>query len=443
MRNYLRNVAAACTLLTISLGVRAAAAQVVLSGGTIHTGAGETYENAKIVLNADGTIGAVGANVAVPANAEVVDVTGKVVTAGLVDPYTRIGLVEIGAVAGTRDADPGPIDGERDPIRAAFRVTDAINPYSANIAVQRAGGVTSAVVVPSGGIIAGRGAVVDLAGEDADATVVEPEAVMFVQGGQQASSSRGLTMLRLREVFDDARVYAESPERYDENRMRALAASRLDLIALEEAAERPVYFEVHRAADIRAVLAFSRALDLEPVIVGGTEAWMVADELARDDAVVIVQPIHNLPWSFDRLAVRDDNATRLAKRGVRVAVSAFDTHQVRNLRFLAGNAIREGLDREAALRAVTVNAAAAAGVADRYGTLEAGKVANVVVWSGDPFEFSTRAEAIYVRGEPVTLENRQTKLFERYRELRRRGEVPAPRPREGASSSDPTPAKER
>lgn len=433
--NGLTKLAAALALIAVLPAT--AVAQTVLTGGTVHVGNGEVIENGVVVIGADGKIAGVGKNVATPANAKVIDVGGKVVTPGLIDVDTQLGLVEIWAVNATRDSDPGPVDSPvKDPIRAAFRASDAFNPLSAAFAVQRVGGVTSAVTTPGGGLISGQGAFIDLDGELGDATIVDPTVVMWVQLGPEREGSRGLSMLRLREVFEDAKFYEANRKNFDENRLRQLSASRLDLLAIGEAVRtrRPMMFYVHRAADILAVLELAREYGLNPIIAGGAQAWMVANELAAAKVPVVLQPTHNLPWSFDMLGAREDSAALLAKAGVPVVLSVFDTHNARNLRYMAGNAVRGGLDANVALQAITKNAADAVGVGERYGTLEAGKVGNVVVWSGDPFEFSTAPEAIYIHGRPIDMQTRQTKLFDRYRELERRA-PPAERVIEKAAES--------
>lgn len=184
-------------------------------------------------------------------------------------------------------------------------------------------------------------------------------------------------------------------------------------------------FRVNRASDIRVVLKFADEIGLRPIIVGGAEAWRVADELAARKVPVVVQPTLNLPERFEKLGARADNAALLRKAGVPVILSTFSTHNVRKLRQAAGNAVRAGMSHADALEAVTAAPARALG-RDDIGTIEAGKAADLVVWSGDPFELSTRVERLYINGEPASLDNRQQKLFERYQQLPRR-DMPAGR----------------
>lgn len=404
-------------------GPDVASAQTVIRGGEVRPVGGEPIEEGVVVIGADGTIESVGdSEMSVPSGAEVVDASGMVVTPGLVDARTQLGLVEIWAVDETRDYDRGGDDR----IRASFRAADGFNPTSAALPVTRTGGVTSAVIVPNGGLVAGQSAWIDLRGSDLGfASVVEPTVGMHMRframGGEEGLKSRGAISESLRELYDDARYFRDNAEAFDENRARDLAASRLDLEALTETlgAGRPVVFNSHRASDILQSLEFAEEEGLDPIVTGGLEAWRVADRLASEQIPVVVQPTANLPSSFETLGARFDNAARLAEAGVPVVLSTFDTHNVRKLRQFAGNAIRAGMSREQALRAVTLHPAEAFRVDDRYGTLESGKVGNVVVWSGDPFELSTRVEAMFVRGRRVSLETRQEKLFERYRDLDR------------------------
>jgi imidazolonepropionase-like amidohydrolase len=188
---------------------------------------------------------------------------------------------------------------------------------------------------------------------------------------------------------------------------------------------------VSRAADILRILELSREYGLRLILAGVEEGWRVADAIAAAEVPVLVTPLTNLPSSFARLGSRYDNAALLARAGVRVALYVGGAHEARTLRQEAGNAVAWGLDRDAALRAVTIEPARIFGMERDYGALAPGKVANVVVWSGDPFELSTHATHVFVRGAEASLETRQTALFARYRDLERalRG-APRPRPRE-------------
>lgn len=424
----------AATWASFGLGATARA-QTVLKGAQVHTVSGPIIEKGVVIIGKDGRIAAVGGpQLAIPDGAKVVDASGMVVTPGLVDAHTELGLVEISAVANTRDANPGgkDIDG-LDSIRAAFQAWDGFNPASVAIPITRTGGVTSAVIVPRGGLVSGQSAWIDLGQTSVGyARVVRRPTALYINlgaaGSQATGGSRGGALYALRLLYDDVVFYRDHRRDFDANRSRDLAASRLDLQALIPTLGGgiPVVFHARRASDIIRALDFASAHHLRPIISGADEAWMVAKRLAKQKAAVIVNPLDNLPTQFEALGARMDNAAILGKAGVPVILSTFDTHNVRNLRQYAGNAVRAGMSHEAALRAVTLTPAQAFGVSKDYGSLQVGKVANIAVWSGDPFEFSTHVVRLYVAGKAVSLDNRQRRLFERYRHLKRHGVPAAP-----------------
>ena len=402
---------AACVPTTL------AAQTIAITGGTVHPVAGPPIEGATVLVE-DGMITAVGVDVEVPASAERIDATGKVVTPGLIDLGTSIGLVEVDLESQTRDDAMGG-----DFVVAAFDVTDGINPRSVLIPVTRLGGVTTVASRPVSGLIPGQAAVIDLAGSTVDELLVKPRAAMMANYGSGAASltggSRGSASLRLREVLDDAVFWRDNRADVDRGRSRPLSHSRLDLEALQPvlAGDMPLVVNVDRASDILAVMRIAEEHGLRLVIERGAEAWLVREQLAQAGVPVVLRPLTNLPRSFSSLGSRLDNAVLLRAAGVPTAFSTFDNHNARDLTLEAGNAVRFGLEWGEALRAVTLTPAEIYGIADRYGSLEPGKVANVVVWSGDPFELSTRPEAVLIRGREMALTSRQTELFDRYQAL--------------------------
>lgn len=224
--------------------------------------------------------------------------------------------------------------------------------------------------------------------------------------------------MRLREAFEDARFYAEHQDNYQRGATRDLSLSRLDLDALRAVldGEMPLVVRASRASDIDAALRIAREFDISLILQGGEEAWMRADALADAEVPVVAKPLNNLPTEFDRLGTRFDNATQLQEAGVPVVISTFDTHNARNLRYEAGNAVRFGMDWDSALRAVTIGPAETLGIDESHGSLEEGKTANLVVWSGDPFELTTTAERVFIRGEEMDDDSRQKRLMRRYRD---------------------------
>jgi imidazolonepropionase-like amidohydrolase len=237
-------------------------------------------------------------------------------------------------------------------------------------------------------------------------------------GAGLAGGSRSTAMLQLREALEDAADYAANRAAYNAAQRRAYVRSRLDLAALQPVlrGEIPLAVQANRASDLLAAMRLAEQYKLRLVLLGAAEGWMVADEIARRKVPVVIKPLTNIP-SFDALGATLENAGRLARAGVTVALSAFDTYNTRNLRQEAGNAIAYGMDRDAALGAVTRVPAEVWGVADRGGALEAGKDADVVVWSGDPFELTTAAEHVFIKGREVPRDTRQRQLLERYRDV--------------------------
>jgi imidazolonepropionase-like amidohydrolase len=379
-------------------------------------------DDATVVL-VGGKVAVVGAGVAAPPGARTIDGHGKVVTPGFIDAASDVGVVDVELEAGSNDTDV------RSPMTPALRMVDGYNPRSAVIPITRAGGVTSVVVAPRGGVLGGQSAFVDLAGDTVAEAVVRPVLAQaaFVDEDtvQESAGTRGGLWLMLREALDDARFYATHKGQYDANGARQLSVRRAGLEALVPVirGEQPLVVEAHRASDIEAALRLADDFKLKLVLQGASEAWMVADELARRKVVVIVDPLQDLPEKFDRLHARSDNAGILSGAGVRVVISTFAAHQARLLWQHAANAVRLGMDHDAAIRAVTETPAEAFGLKG-YGRLEAGAVGNVVVWSGDPLQLTTHVEHVFVRGREQSLETRQKLLLERYRTL--------PVPRDGS-----------
>lgn len=402
------------------------AQEIAIVGGTVHPVSSPPIEGATVLVR-DGRIMAVGRDLDVPGTARVVDAAGKVVTPGLFDPWSSIGLVEVDLVRQTNDQRLADDD---DQVTAAFDPLYGLNPRSTLVSWARSGGVTTVATGPRGGLIAGQASVIDLAGASAAEMIAAPRVAMIAAFGEagagRAGGARGGAALRLREVLEDARFWAARRAAFDAGDSRELSESRLDLEALQPvlAGEMPLLVEAHRASDIEAVLGLAAEYGFRPVIVGGAEAWMVAGRLADARAPVILKPLTSLPSSFERLGARFDNAARLAEAGVEVAFSSFENHRAPAIVQEAGNAVRFGLPRETALRAITLTPAEIYGVADRYGTIEPGKVADLVVWSGDPLEVTTLPETVVIRGVIVPGRSRQAELLERYRSLD--GDLPPP-----------------
>jgi imidazolonepropionase-like amidohydrolase len=418
----MRRILAAAALF---LAAPAAAQTIAIEGGDVYTAAGTPLRGATVVIQ-NGRITAVGQGVAVPAGARRIDARGKWVTPGLIESTSELGLREVGSLNQTDDAEIRGVLERRetqDQVQAAFTVTEGLNPRSMVIPVNRILGVTTAVTRPTGSLISGQGAVVDLIGDRVEEmTVVSPVAMYgsMSEGARGAvGGPRAAVSMRLREVLEDARAYARNRAAFERGGTREFSVSRLDLEALQPmlAGRQPLVLEAHRASDIQLALRIAQEYDLRLVVTGGTEAWMVADDLARARVPVIVKVLNNLPGSFESLGATYENAARLRRAGVQVAFTTGETWKAYNLRQEAGNAVAYGLPWTEAFRAVTLYPAQIWGIADRYGSLEPGKVANVVVWDGDPFEMLTNVTNVIIRGREVPMVSRETLLRDRYRNL--------------------------
>jgi imidazolonepropionase-like amidohydrolase len=408
---------AAAALLTVGLTTAAHAQTIAITGGTVYPVSGPKIPGGTVVLR-DGKIVAVGADVAIPDGATRVDAAGRWVTPGLIHLRTTLGLklFESGAQI---DTEEDTVTGD---VKAAFNVAEGLDPASMTIPVARMEGVTSAVAMPAGGLIPGQAALIDLVGDAVDDMLIKAPAAMIAdlsEGGKRSGGgSRAGAVLRLRRVLRDAREYAERREDFRKARMQPLAATAEDLEALQPVlrGELPMFVIANRRSDIESALRVARDFKLRIGIYGGAEAWQAASALAAAGVAVILEPLTDVP-SFDALGARLDNATLLRGAGVSVVAAQSDAAHFRNLRQAAGNEVRNGMSWDDALRTVTLAPAEAALVADRYGSLDTGKVANVVVWSGDPLELSSRVEHLFIRGKSVPLGSRQTELLERYRRL--------------------------
>jgi imidazolonepropionase-like amidohydrolase len=382
----------------------------VLSNGTWVAHASVLVENGKVTRVQPGALGAV------PAGCRSVDGKGRVLAPGFVDPLTSLGVVEVGMEESTVDDTPRG-EAAKEPIRAAQRAADSVNPASETFPVARLGGVTTAGVMPSGGLVSGQSAWVAT-----DGTVRRAPLALHIHlgltGRDAVSGSRSQVLERLRELLTDAREYNKRKGDFEQNRMRTLAASRLDLEALQPAlaGTLPVVVTANRVTDIRAALGLGREFGLKVLIAGGREAWRVAPELAAAKVPVILQPTQNLPSSFDGLSSRLDSAALLSAAGVKVLFSTLgEPHMVRTLGQEAGNAVAWGLPYADALRAITSNVTEAFGL--EGGQVAPGQVADLVLWNGDPLEVSSRPLGMWLGGKQVPLTTRQQALFEKYRAL--------------------------
>lgn len=415
-------------LAALALAAPAAAEVIAITGGTVATVASpDPIEGATVIVN-DGHVTAVGRGVAVPANARVIDATGKWVTPGLIAGMSFLGLYEVDAVDQTNDT-----GARRSPYSAAIDVVTGLNPAATPVAVARAGGVTRAAVRPDGGtsVFAGQGALIDLAANGE--LVLRERAFQYIElgedGARYAGGSRPAAYLELRNGLMEAQRYARNPGAYVDGREKESLITRLDAAALVPLVEgrMPAVIHVERAADIKQVLALrSEFPKLKIILIGAREGWLVAPQIAAAKVPVITMALMDLPDAFETLASTRSNAGRLMAAGVLVGLGMTTDGtgaQPRNLPQQAGNAVAQGrlpggvgLTRAQALAAMTRNNALIFGM-DNVGTIETGKRADLVVWDGDPLELSSAPTAVLIGGVVQPTVTRQTLLRDRYLNL--------------------------
>lgn len=402
------------------------AAVTVIRNATIVTVTGPRIEGGTVIIRGD-RIEAVGRDLPVPAGATVIDATGLSVYPGLIDSGTQLGLSEIGSVPGGNDTREL---GDFNPHNVALT---AINPHSEIIPTVRVNGITSAITGADGGLVSGWAALIDLAGWTPTEMAVAPQAGLVVTwprtfgggrfgggggggGGQGGAEQVDRQVARLMEQFHAAQTYREA-------RDRVAAAggqpARRDLVlegmlpALEGRA--PVIFEASTEAQIRGALALADSFRLKPVIRGGTEAWRVAELLASRQVPVVVGPTTSAPGDTDPYDMIYANPGVLARAGVMIAFRTNAAADSRNLPFNAALAVAYGLDPDEALRALTINPATIWGVADRLGSIEPGKIANLIVTTGDPLDVRTGIRHVFIRGRLTPMDDRHTRLYQQFR----------------------------
>jgi len=415
---HLRVIALLTTILVAPL----AGADLLITNARLVTGTDQgTLINASVRI-ADGLITAVDTTSVNLAATEIVDAAGAYVTTGFFDSATTVGTSEIGGGIKNRDytvydADIGP----------GFQVSLAINPYSSLLPMMRVQGVTRALVRPAAGNtnFAGQSALINLG--DAQPMVTVETNAMFVDLREEATrysgGSRAKAILDLLDSLDEAEIYANNTKAYQAGKLRKLRQSERDLRALVPVlrSQKPLALIIDRAADIETVIGQLQPYKLKLVLVGGREAWKVAEFLATRKIPVVINPMDNLPSNFDQLGARLDNAALLTKAGVTVALMTEDVYtETRSLVQGAGVAVAYGLDWDEAIKAITVNPAAIWGLPG-YGSVAVGQRADLVIWNGDPLEVTSRPVKMMVDGSWVSMTTRQTLLRNRYADLKDTG----------------------
>lgn len=414
---WLVALASLATILSTPSGA-AAGASLLIRNATVHTVSANANGplSQTDVLIRDGRIAEIGRGLSAPADIRVIDAAGKAVTPGIFGGIGHVGVQEIGLEETTGDQSQ-----RLGQIRPEFDVTLAYNPDSMAVGVNRVNGTTFATVAPaaaSGSIVAGLGAAVGLDGS----LSAGPRAMFIDLGGDAndlAGGSRAAQFMLLRQAVVEAR--APNLVMIHDERLLTPSGRQTLLEFLKGAG--PFVFHVDRAVDIRRTIEFVREEKIRAIIRGGSEAWRVAPELAAAGIAVVVDPLDNLPSNFDNIGATMLNAARLRAGGVTVAISMRDTDNddAGKVRQAAGNAVARGLSWNEALAAITRVPAELFGVADRFGSIERGRVADLVLWSGDPLDVSSLPELVVASGTEQSLNSRQTALRDRYFERVKQG----------------------
>lgn len=420
--------AAASACLALAAGA-AAQETYAVRNATIVTVSGPIIEKGTVVISG-GKIAAVGRNVKVPGNARIIDASGLRVYPGLIDSGTALGLTEIGSVPATQDTN------EVGDINPHLKAAVALNPHSELIPVARANGITAAISAPRGGLIAGQSALIQLDGWVPSEMVIKAPAAIHVnfprlsgEGGEfeldpverreQTRRARireaRRRLERLKSVFRDAEAYAKAQEASRKAGTYLPPDLKLEALAAAIRGEVPVVLHVDREEEIKAAAEFAEEFKLKAILAGAGDAARTVDLLKSKNIPVILGPILSLPRReddpYDSIFT---TAKVLHEAGVRLAIQSNSSSDVRNLPYHAAMAAAYGLPKEEALKAITLYPAQLFGVADKLGSIEPGKIANLIVTDGDPLEIRTQVKYLFINGRPVSLKTRHTELYEKF-----------------------------
>jgi imidazolonepropionase-like amidohydrolase len=401
----MKNLSRSFSLSLVAAGLLASGAvdaqSLAIINATIHTSTEQgVLKGASIVMD-NGKITAI--NPAQVNADEIIDANGKIVTPGFIASNNQLGLVEVGAVAGSRDAgdDKAGID---------FDVSLAYNAHSSLIPYARKGGVTRDVITPYGGdsIFAGLASVVDLSGSlESD---VQKQAALVVNLGERLNGSRAFTLQTLFNKLDAHQTKLSKKYKKDDDK----PSTEDKVMAKVLSGDMPLVISVSRAADIIELIKVKEQFGVNLVLSGAQDAVVVKERIAKANIPVIISAMDNLPGSFDSLHANLNNAGLLEKAGVKVllTVGGDASHNIYQLRYDAGNAVSYGMSQQGALKAVTSNVADVFGI--NAGSIEVGKAADVVMWTNDPFEISSNVSRMFINGTEVSTQSRQDKLRDRY-----------------------------
>ena len=396
----------------------------------IHPVSGPSIPHGTLVVE-DGRITAIGADVTPPAGATVVDVEGMSVYPGLIDGGTTLGLNEIGGVAVTQDS------AESGVIQPDLRAAVAVKPDSELIPVARFTGITSAVSAPTGGLIPGQAALIQLAGwTPAELAYVDRLALQInIPNGAGSLDIGALLdperdadddapsvdeqMERLRELFAETRTYADQRDQVVQAGQRLAAYDpALEALIAYARREKPVILSANSAAAILVAIDLAAELDVRAILRGGQEAWRVADEIADAGLPVLLSPLTRSPSDpYDPYDSVYSSPLRLHEAGVLFGFQSNSGSGSRELPFHAGMAVAFGLPPDVALRAVTLSTAEILGVDDQVGSLDVGKRADIIITDGDPLQAVSNVRYMFIGGQPVDIDdNKHTRLYRQYQQ---------------------------
>lgn len=394
---------------------------IAITGGTVAIGDGSAPIRGGTVVIANGRVVGAGAGVAVPAGARVIDASGKWVSPGIIAAVSTLGILDGYGLSETNDS-----SADKSPFSAAIDIAPAINPTGQRIATERSAGVTRAFVMPGTGntMFAGQGAVIDL-GADYD-PVTRARAFQFVELGEDGAGPGGGSRPAAHVLLRAAMAAAANPAAIGIATKESLI-TRQDAEALAPVVRGaiPLLAHAERVTDIKAALALKTQYPaMKLVLVGATEGWMIADQIAAARVPVIAAALVDLPEKFETMAATQSNVGRLTRAGVMVAISNSGISEGPYESYLAqyaGNLVAltkvpgaQGLDWGAAFATITSKPAAAIGMDGEIGSLRAGRRADVVIWDGDPLELASAPEAIFIDGVAQPMTSRQTRLRDRY-----------------------------
>ena len=389
---------------------------IALKGATVYPVSGPKIENGTVLIEGD-KIAAVGSDVTIPPDAQRIDVAGLEIYPGLIDAGTTLGLIEVGAVRETHDFNEGGL------FQPDLRTGTAINPDSELIPVARAGGITTVLSLPTGGVVSGRSSLIKLSGWTAPEMNVEEVVGLHVQWPRRPSEeatkdqkeNRKKRLRQLDELFTLAKHY--NRVRSEDAELDALEDPRMEAMLPFVRGRRPVIIEADRQSEIAEALKFAEKHELKLILSGATDAWKLAEQLKQRDVAVITGPVMTGPLeSYDPYDAPYANAHALHAAGVRFCIRSNSASNSRNAPFEAAQAVAYGLPAEEGLKAVTLYPAQILGVSDRLGSIEVGKLANLIITTGNPLQPTSQIKGIFIAGEPHEPVSKQTRLYEKYQQ---------------------------